>query len=1030
MNVTDGDVATRPGRRPPAEPPGFALVVAVALTSFLLLLVVGLASVVSVESGATGVVRSSLLARQNALLGIHLALGELQRHAGPDQRVTARADILAADIAHPYWTGVWDTTAPAAPPRWLVSGNPPDAGIPLPPADGVEMWRPDPDAATSSSDVTVPRVPVDGIGGSPGNPAGSYAYWVSDEGVKASFGIVDRIDRIEGAPFDSERGRKHLRQQMAPRFWIEAIIPDLLSGERTNDTGNPLAVAEQERFAVPIFRSGEFVIPVVRSEPVTEIPKALFHDLTNRATAVIANTVTGGLRHDLSDPRDLAEPEDPVLMVDDAVREFLRHRPRAEDSTSLEGAGIGEPGETGVNRATAVAGRSQVITEFDFSFGIYNDDDRDNGVFFTYGMRIDIWNPYSLPVEFNRPADPSLGIGEETDFYVRILGFPAITVNYRTGDPEDPARYDEGTFTLEMTAEELTIPVDARQSQADEESNYIRAPGQVRMEQIWRRSDEERNWIPKTIPVSFADPTPARAADDTFDISIGEADLTIELVDLDGQVVQRFRGYRLEESGTEAAYRWTDSISYNDLPLAIYFKFEESTEAQVYHGQTHMEMWASLLDPRGPVFDFSDEMVQRLIYFEPNPLLAASIEESFPIRPEFFYGGNPFNRSGNFHRFFDLPVTEVVSLGNLQHLHLSEARPFAMGNGWGGAINAVFDQYFLSTLPFPASLAAAADDDRIENAPWGPVSVPDTTEEGRSLILPNTRLAYRGDSFDSMDDLMIVTGPGRAAEHFLIDGAFNFNSTSVGAWTALLAGNNLFDWKYRFFEYRETLTKPRVNHAFFRSPHGADRQFSYPYEDFDQYPAIPDALARAWFRDDWAPRWARAYTVAMREFELDSIRELAEEMVRQTRRFGQREGRPLVSFEEWLTASDGGPGNTGIPQQAIDNTTLNTFGSVSWRDENPGNRLPLNAPAFVSQADLMNSFAPVLTPRSDLFLIRSRGDAGDRVTGGRSGHAWCEAMVRRIPERVDGNADIFGPAPEFGRVFEVIYFRWLRESEI
>src|SRR5690606_5860929 len=99
-------------------------------------------------------------ARQNALWALNLALGELQQHTGPDQRVSAKADIVipdeleiepettgeeARDVVADYWnsgknrnwTGVWkntnttefdpnDPTLANATPglqSWLVSGN-------------------------------------------------------------------------------------------------------------------------------------------------------------------------------------------------------------------------------------------------------------------------------------------------------------------------------------------------------------------------------------------------------------------------------------------------------------------------------------------------------------------------------------------------------------------------------------------------------------------------------------------------------------------------------------------------------------------------------------------------------------------------------------------------------------------------------------------------------------------------------------------------------------------------------------------
>ncbi len=111
---------------------GFALILTISLLTFLILLLVSLAALTKVEFEIDRNSQAFARARQNALLGLDTAIGQLQRHAGPDQRVTARAEILDADrstpemegVASPNWTGVWDSTSIAGGPQtWLVSGN-------------------------------------------------------------------------------------------------------------------------------------------------------------------------------------------------------------------------------------------------------------------------------------------------------------------------------------------------------------------------------------------------------------------------------------------------------------------------------------------------------------------------------------------------------------------------------------------------------------------------------------------------------------------------------------------------------------------------------------------------------------------------------------------------------------------------------------------------------------------------------------------------------------------------------------------
>ena len=152
-------------------------------------------------------------AQGNARLALMLALGELQKHGGPDQRITARAEILDSNpatpavdgVGQPYWTGIWKTNNPnpgannqldsgpsptlrswstSQGAQWLVSN--PTPATPLDPSTWTGAY---PSAVTLAKqqgsdalDVTVPLVNV---------PGGRYGYWVSDEGVKAKVNLID-----------------------------------------------------------------------------------------------------------------------------------------------------------------------------------------------------------------------------------------------------------------------------------------------------------------------------------------------------------------------------------------------------------------------------------------------------------------------------------------------------------------------------------------------------------------------------------------------------------------------------------------------------------------------------------------------------------------------------------------------------------------------------------------------------------------------------------------------------------------------
>ena len=81
---------------------GFALIVTIVLVAFLVLILVGLATFTRVETQVAANSQSLAQARQNALMALNIAIGQLQEHTGPDQRVTATADLQPlATVANP-----------------------------------------------------------------------------------------------------------------------------------------------------------------------------------------------------------------------------------------------------------------------------------------------------------------------------------------------------------------------------------------------------------------------------------------------------------------------------------------------------------------------------------------------------------------------------------------------------------------------------------------------------------------------------------------------------------------------------------------------------------------------------------------------------------------------------------------------------------------------------------------------------------------------------------------------------------------
>ena len=95
------------------------------------------------------------------------------------------------------------------------------------------------------------------------------------------------------------------------------------------------------------------------------------------------------------------------------------------------------------------------------------------------------------------------------------------------------------------------------------------------------------------------------------------------------------------------------------------------------------------------------------------------------------------------------------------------------------------------------------------------------------------------------------------------------------------------------------------------------------------------------------------------------------------------------------------------------------------------------APGWLTQADVLGPLGPLLTVRSDTFLVRAYGDTANPATGSVEGRAWCEAVVQRVPDYVDSvdAADTAADALSetnriYGRRFEIVRFRWLSADEV
>ena len=332
---------------------GFLLIAVLLLLALLTVLVVASVMVAQLERRASSNSASNQLAQQNALFALNVALGQLQREAGPDQRVTARADIISTGTLAPpiptstngataYWTGVWKTYNPAGGPnqqldvtgtttgltlrqwstgtmtgttggpRWLVS-LPPSAltlnpSTPLPTGTitigghtittvtvanvGSAATAAITGTTTAAAcPVNVPLVPMITTrtlnNSTTSVQTGQYAYWVSDEGIKAKANLIDPNVGISPTSnlVDSQR------QFLAPAAnALYTILPSPLSTDfRTNPS--------LSKVSTPL--SLQFISNGTGSW-TTAVANQNLADFTTYSMGVLADVRKGGLKTDLT----------------------------------------------------------------------------------------------------------------------------------------------------------------------------------------------------------------------------------------------------------------------------------------------------------------------------------------------------------------------------------------------------------------------------------------------------------------------------------------------------------------------------------------------------------------------------------------------------------------------------------------------------------------------------------------------------------------------------------------------------------
>ncbi|MEO5714249.1 MAG: hypothetical protein ABIT37_12250 [Luteolibacter sp.] len=283
---------------------GFALIVTLSLMILVTVVAVGLLSLSSISLRASSQSSDMLAARSNARLAMMLAIGDLQKFAGPDTRITARADVL--DEKNPPVTGVWKSwegtdhqLTGAAPGRpvspgnyqtkkqerflsWLVSGEP-SAGTTLPNtakgdsqsgAKAILLGDRSVGTGAAREKLQIHLKPTLIAGNT---HSGGFAWWVSGENQKARLPKpYDPTD--DGAARWSVLAKSHAIADTKP-FRMEGLLTD------PSPALKGISLKQSDIFG---------------KADILPVSQEFFHDLSTSSVGLLTNVATGGWKKDLS----------------------------------------------------------------------------------------------------------------------------------------------------------------------------------------------------------------------------------------------------------------------------------------------------------------------------------------------------------------------------------------------------------------------------------------------------------------------------------------------------------------------------------------------------------------------------------------------------------------------------------------------------------------------------------------------------------------------------------------------------------
>lgn len=992
-------------------------------------------------------------AQSHARLGLELALARLQELAGEDARVTARGEIRSGTlpVGGDFWTGVWDSQT-AAFLGWLASGDTPN---PATLSTGEErLIGPAQVGNRPDRFVHAPRETIPGRGG--------FAWLVSDQGVMASLGQSDRLERLSIPGFQGNRDGNfnsvdgwrldRLRKWLPQLADIAADVPGTSSFTHrgTNAAQRTAREATRERLSRAAFLP-DLATPGGGTDNTrlpTDFLQQHAHDFTLHNAFTLSNTLDGTLRQDLTHLRRLNSTNQMQLnalfhqpqwdLLTPAIHSFVNFDRNVTLTPNNRHPTIQPNVRPGFMTEPITYSTAPIATEIVWNAGMGIRSGPGSGVItrdiilYFYGI-VEMLNPFSkaLALEnFGEPNHRSGNPGAPSNLLVRISNFPSVQItNENTGT------------TMSLDLSELVIALPSNSFNNHE-------PGWMRPNFSPTNSFTSITGGSGVFAIKVGEFPETPQTRDPFRVEFGVSDLRIEIAETTSNPIRQehratwafFLIDRTFPSGVPVFPPTNDPSSGPRTTQIITVR--NWGGFTIEHGSSDPERFvqagASMMNrPRlnagnvnfGFHGKFVDEWVELIASDNRQMLddlmilsdLRRTTINVDMLNPEsgdgaFFDVRDPSDiQFTNFNRRDDFFAGDSAGPGSENRrarlFDLPTQEPVSIG-----ILNQMkFDGFGFQPL---ANLPEGRDPPNLSGDGSGPSqslhnfadryffsTLPENvaTWDGEAL-LPNVGITASGLEATTEPDLLASPA---SAIWLLHEGGLNINSTSVPAWRAFLKSRVLDEFVYtrRPNQPSETLsntrqTLPNPGHLFMSQPFSGDMQISSNSAPTFSFAGQNDisTLANGLRAQGAHPAFIQGVR-AVTDVQMD---QLAREIVREITRFTNANNRPFLSITEFL--------NEGVFPNAIARVP-----SLNTSDNGTSRRIPTLAPAYFSAGKLLNHLAPGMFSRSDTFVIHSVGyvqpQGGTRVSEAR-----LEAVVQRIPHETVGG---------HGRRFVIQQIRWL-----